>query len=90
MLADVHGNAPALAAVLAEVERAEPDLIVYCGDLTWGSLPRETLGHVRSLDLPSRFVRGNADRSVGVDLEHPRGPWMSSMHTPEDLALLRV
>jgi predicted phosphodiesterase len=88
VLADVHGNAPALAAVLAEVGEAEPDLIVFCGDLTWGSLPRETLGHVRALDIPARFVRGNADRSVGVDLEHPRGPWMSSMHTPQDLEFL--
>jgi Icc-related predicted phosphoesterase len=38
-LADVHGNAPALEAVLAEVEREAPDLIVFCGDLTWGPLP---------------------------------------------------
>ena len=45
-LADVHGNAPALKAVLAELELAEPDLIVFCGDLTWGSLPRETLALV--------------------------------------------
>jgi putative phosphoesterase len=87
-LADVHGNAPALEAVLAEVAQAEPDLIVFCGDLTWGSLPRETLGLVRALDIPARFVRGNADRSVGADLEHPRGPWMSAMHTPQDLAFL--
>jgi Icc-related predicted phosphoesterase len=38
-LADVHGNAPALEAVLAEVEAEAPDLIVFCGDLTWGPLP---------------------------------------------------
>jgi putative phosphoesterase len=87
-LADVHGNAPALAAVLAEVEQAEPDLIVFCGDLTWGSFPQETLRLVRALDVPARFVRGNADRSVGVDLEHSRGTWMASTHTPEDLAFL--
>ena len=47
-LADVHGNAPALAAVLKEVEHDKPDLIVFCGDLTWGSLPRETLELVES------------------------------------------
>ncbi len=87
-LADVHGNAPALEAVLAEVELAEPDLIVFCGDLTWGSLPRETLALVRSLEIPARFVRGNADRAVGTDTESRRGPWMASMHTEEDLAFL--
>jgi predicted phosphodiesterase len=31
-LADVHGNAPALAAVLEEVAREAPDLVVFCGD----------------------------------------------------------
>jgi predicted phosphodiesterase len=35
VLADVHDNAPALEAVFAEVELARPDLIVFCGDLTW-------------------------------------------------------
>ena len=93
-LADVHGNAPALAAVLAEVEREAPDLVVFCGDLTWGSLPQETLGLVRSLELPARFVRGNADRIV---LELSRGEvaqptareqWMQAQHYDEDLALL--
>jgi 3',5'-cyclic AMP phosphodiesterase CpdA len=50
-LADVHGNAPALAAVLEEVERERPDLVVFCGDLTWGALPQETLALVRALEL---------------------------------------
>jgi predicted phosphodiesterase len=61
-LADVHGNAPALEAVLADVERASPDLVVFCGDLTWGPLPEETLALVRSLD--ALFVRGNAEREL--------------------------
>ena len=86
-LADVHGNAPALAAVLEEVERERPDLVVFCGDLTWGSLPRETLALVRALEIPARFVRGNADRAVGTDLDS-RGGWMDSMHTAEDRAFL--
>jgi putative phosphoesterase len=87
-LADVHGNAPALEAVLEEVELAEPDLVVFCGDLTWGSLPGETLALVRTLEIPARLVRGNADRVVGTDTESRRGPWMASMHTEEDLAFL--
>ena len=61
-LADVHGNAPALEAVLAAVEREQPDLIVFCGDLTWGPLPAETLALVEGLD--ARFVRGNAEREL--------------------------
>jgi putative phosphoesterase len=83
VLSDVHGNAPALAAVLEEVEAAAPHLVVFGGDLTWGSLPRETLALVRSLRTPARFVRGNGDRAVGTLLEG-RGEWMAAMHEPED------
>jgi putative phosphoesterase len=82
-LADVHGNAPALAAVLEEVEAAAPDLVVFGGDLTWGSLPRETLELVRTLRTPARFVRGNGDRAVGTLLDG-RGEWMAAMHAPQD------
>jgi predicted phosphodiesterase len=86
-LPDVHGNAPALAAVLEEVVREAPDLVVFCGDLTWGALPQETLALVRGLEIPARFVRGNADRMVGVETDG-RGPWMTRHHTSEDLAFL--
>jgi putative phosphoesterase len=61
-LADVHGNAPALEAVLGEVQRARPDLIVFCGDLTWGPLPEETVALVQPLN--ALFVRGNAEREL--------------------------
>lgn len=93
-LADVHGNAPALAAVLEEVERERPDLIVFCGDLTWGSLVQETLALVRAIDVPTRFVRGNADRAVlelaagGTAEPTPRERWMVQQHGTRDLALL--
>jgi putative phosphoesterase len=93
-LADIHGNAPALAAVLEELERESPDLVVFCGDLTWGSLPQETLELVRTLEIPARFVRGNGDRAV---LELARGAhedptererWRAAQHTEADLAML--
>ena len=76
-LADVHGNAPALAAVLEEVARERPDLVVFCGDLTWGSLPQETLALVRALEIPARFVRGNADRAVGSRSRRAEAAWMT-------------
>jgi predicted phosphodiesterase len=93
-LADVHGNAPALAAVLLELEGDSPDLVVFCGDLTWGSLPQETLALVRALEIPARFVRGNADRAVlelsegGGEEPTARERWMASQHTPDDLVFL--
>jgi putative phosphoesterase len=86
-LADVHGNAPALAAVLEEVERERPGLVVFCGDLTWGSLPQETLALVRAMKIPTRFVRGNADRAVGSGLGS-RGEWMAAAHSADDLVFL--
>jgi predicted phosphodiesterase len=93
-LADVHGNAPALAAVLAEVEREAPDLVVFCGDLTWGALPGETIGLVRALEIPTRFVRGNAERALlelrAGEVAEPtaREQWMLGEHGEEDLAWL--
>jgi predicted phosphodiesterase len=86
-LADVHGNAPALEAVLTEVAHEGVDAVVFCGDLTWGPLPSETLALVHALELPVRFVRGNADRSVGL-LDHPRGPWMAEHHDQEQTAFV--
>jgi putative phosphoesterase len=59
-LYDVHGNLPALEAVLADVERQDVDTIVFGGDIASGPMPRETVELVRSLDAV--FVRGNADR----------------------------
>src|SRR5437660_2522697 len=63
VLADIHGNLPALEAVLAEVEAAAPDLVVVCGDIASGPLPAESIELLRSLPN-ARFVRGNADREL--------------------------
>jgi putative phosphoesterase len=64
VVADVHGNATALEAVLAEAVREGAELVVSCGDLTWGPQPLETLALIEALPLPVLHVRGNADRSV--------------------------
>jgi len=82
VISDVHGNAVALAAVLAELEREEPNLIVSCGDLTWGPLPEATYELARGLN--ARFVRGNADRAVLENVsETEREQWMQAHHTDE-------
>ncbi|TMF07695.1 MAG: hypothetical protein E6I41_10055 [Chloroflexi bacterium] len=62
-LSDIHGNLPALEAVLSEVERDRPDLIVSCGDVASGPMPAETISLLMSLPR-ARFVRGNADRGL--------------------------
>lgn len=63
-LYDIHGNLPALEAVLAEVRRAAVDLLVIGGDVVPGPMPRETIACLRDLELPLRFVQGNGDREV--------------------------
>jgi len=63
-LYDVHGNLPALEAVLAEVDATEADLVVVGGDLVAGPYPAECLDLLRSLERRVEFVRGNADREV--------------------------
>ena len=64
-LYDVHGNLPALEAVLSDLESVTPDLIVVGGDVVLGPFPRETLETLLALDERARFVRGNTDRVLG-------------------------
>ena len=62
-LSDIHGNLPALEAVLSDVEQERPDLIICCGDVASGPMPAETIELLRKLK-DVRFVRGNADRGL--------------------------
>jgi putative phosphoesterase len=63
-LYDIHGNLPALEAVLQEVRRADVDHVVVGGDVIPGPMPRETLECLLDLDIPVRFIQGNGDRVV--------------------------
>ena len=63
-LYDIHGNLPALEAVLREVEREAPDVIVVGGDVASGPMPRETLDRLIALRPRARFISGNADREL--------------------------
>jgi putative phosphoesterase len=61
---DIHGNLPALQAVLAEIEREQIDLIIVGGDVAAGPMPVEVIAVLQSLGERARFVRGNADRMM--------------------------
>ncbi len=63
-LYDVHGNLPALEAVLAELAHVETDLVVVGGDVALGPMPRETLEALLGADREVRLVRANADREA--------------------------
>jgi Icc-related predicted phosphoesterase len=55
---DIHGNLPALKAVLQKIQLAEAELIVVGGDVVPGPMPRETLACLLSLDIPIHFIQG--------------------------------
>lgn len=81
---DIHGNLPALEAVLEEIRREPIDLIVCGGDVMPGPMVRECLDLLLGLDLPTRFIRGNGDRFV---IEMMRGEVIESLPEPVREAL---
>jgi predicted phosphodiesterase len=64
VLCDIHGNLPALEAVLAELRADAPDAVVVGGDIAAGPLPLEVLARLRELPYPVHWLRGNADRAL--------------------------
>jgi predicted phosphodiesterase len=80
-LYDVHGNLPALEAVLADDAFARADAVVVGGDVAAGPLPGEVLDHLAALALPVRWVRGNADREVVA--HYDRGDTDHSIYGPD-------
>ncbi len=62
-ITDIHGNLPALDAVLAEIVRENVDAIVNLGDILSGPLwPAETADKLMPLNLPT--LAGNHERQV--------------------------
>ena len=97
VIADVHGVLPALEAVLAEPEVRAADLVVVCGDVATGPLPRETVEALwQRLGRRLRGVRGNADRelvALARGQRTPSGPdarsaWAAAQLTPSQVELL--
>lgn len=71
VISDIHGNQPALEAVLAEIERERPDLIVVGGDVASGPMPAECIERLMALGERACFLRGNADREVVARFDDP-------------------
>ncbi|MFN2567114.1 MAG: metallophosphoesterase [Gemmatimonadaceae bacterium] len=96
---DIHGNLPALEAVLEDIRRAGVDRVVVGGDVVPGPMPRETLACLLDLDFPVEFIQGNGDRVVLAQLAgtessevpeqfRPVVRWVAQQLHPDDERLL--
>jgi diadenosine tetraphosphatase ApaH/serine/threonine PP2A family protein phosphatase len=81
LLYDVHGNLPALEAVLAD---CPAERFLLGGDLVaFGAWPRETAERLRGLD--AEWIRGNADRWL-VDAPDAPEPMQPVIERSRELA----
>ncbi len=64
VLADIHGNLPALRAVFRELNGDPHDAIVVGGDVVAGPLVRQPLELLASRPEPVHWVRGNCEREA--------------------------
>ena len=91
---DIHGNLPALEAVLLEIRSARVDQVVVGGDVLPGPMPRETLERLLDLDIPVRFIQGNGDREVVAPTGSVPEPfrelmaWNAAQLSPEQVRLV--
>jgi diadenosine tetraphosphatase ApaH/serine/threonine PP2A family protein phosphatase len=86
LLYDVHGNLPALEAVLEDAQGAGATRFVLGGDYAlFGPWPRETVERLRQLD--AEWIRGNGERWTARPGEAPDDPVPQSAITAAREAL---
>jgi putative phosphoesterase len=96
---DIHGNLPALEAVLQDMRRAEVDQVVVGGDVVPGPMQNETLKALLDLTIPVQFIQGNCEvavlaemsgRSIRALPEQAREAvrWSAQQLTPQSARLL--
>jgi putative phosphoesterase len=98
VISDIHGNLPALEAVLAELEQEQLDEIVCLGDVALGPQTAETVARVR--ELGCAVVMGNWDawvldgfpRAQGDPWRRfiEQGEWWAQTLSAEDCAFMRT
>ncbi|HTA32032.1 MAG TPA: metallophosphoesterase family protein [Solirubrobacteraceae bacterium] len=77
VVSDVHGNLAAFEAVVADIQRRAPDLVLHGGDLAlMGAQPAQVIDRVRELGWPG--VVGNTDEVLWRPEERPRQERLAS------------
>ena len=74
-LYDIHGNLPALEAVLQETIAMGIDHIVVGGDVFPGPMPRRTIECLLDLGPATHFICGNGDREVLAQMKGRETDW---------------
>ena len=103
IISDIHGNLPALEAVLDDLAKRPHDQTYCLGDLVgYGASPNEVVDRIRTEGFPT--IIGNYDDGVGFDRddcgcayrdegEKARGQeslmWTRATTTPENKSFLR-
>ena len=104
ILSDIHGNLPALQAVMADITEQKLQTVYCLGDLVgYGASPNEVTERIRTEGMPT--IMGNYDDGVGFDrdecgcayrepIEKELGErsftWTKARVTPENKAFLRT
>jgi putative phosphoesterase len=83
---DIHGNLPALEAVLQEIRAADVDHLVVGGDVVPGPLSHEVIASLANLDLPISCIKGNGEVAV---LEQLAGAFTEAL-PPQARASIRA
>jgi predicted phosphodiesterase len=78
-LYDIHGNLPALEAVLRDVVAAHVDRVVVGGDVVPGPMPTECLELLLGLEVPVNFIHGNGESAI---ISHLRGDGLDAIPEP--------
>lgn len=84
LLADIHGNLPALQAVLADMAEQGIQKLAVAGDLIGGPRPNETLALLR--ERRAHLILGNGDRYL---LRYSRGEAPLYWYTQAAFAAIR-
>ena len=90
VLCDVHGNLPALEAVLAEPDVGAAERVLVGGDAVLGPMPGECLDLLLALGERALFVRGNADRAVLEGREEHGAAWCAARLGRDRVEVLRA
>lgn len=73
-ICDIHGNLPALEAVLDQIARESVDRIVVGGDVVVGPMSADVMERLLHVETPIDFIQGNAEASVLTEMagaDHP-------------------